>query len=159
MTILRPPIAKMCRLVQQGRPQKKISPLYLSQGWQFFSIRGTLCSQAGGKSMPWRASFPSSVLFCLLTFFPLPSGRNWTVNFPFLLHLCIMCVCLVIQSCVILCDPIDCHLQASSSHGIFHTRVLAVGCYFMLAGTVKFFTVVQVWGHEITFGPNHISQR
>ena len=30
----------------------------------------------------------------------------------------------VAQSCLILCDPMDCSLQGSSVHGIFQARVL-----------------------------------
>ena len=30
----------------------------------------------------------------------------------------------VAQSCLILCDPVDCNLPHSSIHGIFQTRVL-----------------------------------
>ena len=33
-------------------------------------------------------------------------------------------LCLVIQSCLIHCDPVDCSLPGSSVHGIFQARVL-----------------------------------
>ena len=29
-----------------------------------------------------------------------------------------------LQSCLTLCDPVDCSLPGSSVHGIFHTRIL-----------------------------------
>ena len=32
--------------------------------------------------------------------------------------------CVVTQSCLTLCDPMDCNLQGSSVHGIFQARVL-----------------------------------
>ena len=32
--------------------------------------------------------------------------------------------CLVVQSCLTLCDPMDCSPAASSAHGIFQTRIL-----------------------------------
>ena len=38
----------------------------------------------------------------------------------------IACVhaCLVAQSCLTLCDPVDCNLPGSSVHGIFQARIL-----------------------------------
>ena len=37
----------------------------------------------------------------------------------------IVCVCvLVAQSCLILCDPVDCSLPGSSAHGILQARIL-----------------------------------
>ena len=38
--------------------------------------------------------------------------------------LCVWCVCEVAQSCLTLCDPVDCSLPGSSVHGIFQARVL-----------------------------------
>ena len=35
-------------------------------------------------------------------------------------------VCLVTQSCLTLCDPIDCSLPGSSDHGIFQARIRKV---------------------------------
>ena len=35
-----------------------------------------------------------------------------------------MCVCLVVQSGLTLCDPIDCSLPGSSVYGIFQARIL-----------------------------------
>ena len=34
------------------------------------------------------------------------------------------CACLVTQSCLTLCDPMDCILPSSSVHGIFQARIL-----------------------------------
>ena len=34
------------------------------------------------------------------------------------------CVCLVTQSCPILCDPMDCSLPGSSVHGILQARIM-----------------------------------
>ena len=49
-----------------------------------------------------------------------------------------VCVCTrtckhgsVTQSCLNLCDPLDCSLPGSSVHGIFQARV---GCHFLLQG-------------------------
>ena len=40
-------------------------------------------------------------------------------------HIVCMCVCvLVAQSCLILCDPVDCSLPGSSVHGILQARIL-----------------------------------
>ena len=35
-----------------------------------------------------------------------------------------VCVCEVAQSCMTLCNPVDCSLPSSSIHGIFQARVL-----------------------------------
>ena len=35
-----------------------------------------------------------------------------------------VCVCLVTQSCLTLCDPMDCNLPDSSVHGILQARIL-----------------------------------
>ena len=35
-----------------------------------------------------------------------------------------MCVCLVPQSCLTLCDPMDCNSPDSSVHGILQARIL-----------------------------------
>ena len=46
-----------------------------------------------------------------------------------------MCVlCLVTQSCLTLCDPVDCSPPGSSVHGIFQTRITGVGCHALLQG-------------------------
>ena len=37
---------------------------------------------------------------------------------------CCAVLCSVIQSCMTLCDPIDCSLPGSSIHGIFQARIL-----------------------------------
>ena len=34
------------------------------------------------------------------------------------------CVCLVAQSCLALCDPMDCSSPGSSVHGILQARIL-----------------------------------
>ena len=36
----------------------------------------------------------------------------------------IVCVCSVTQSCLTLCDPMDCSPPGSSVYGIFHARIL-----------------------------------
>ena len=38
------------------------------------------------------------------------------------------------QSCLSLCDPIDCKLPGSSVHGILQARILEWGCHFLLQG-------------------------
>ena len=42
------------------------------------------------------------------------------------------CVCLVAQSCLTLCDPVDCSPPGSSVHGILQARVTGVGCHSLL---------------------------
>ena len=36
----------------------------------------------------------------------------------------VICVCLVAQSCMTLCDSMDCIPPDTSAHGIFHARIL-----------------------------------
>ena len=38
----------------------------------------------------------------------------------------------VVQSCLTLCDPMDCSLPGSSIHGIFQAKNTGVGCHFLL---------------------------
>ena len=40
----------------------------------------------------------------------------------------------VAQSCLTVCDPMDCSLSGFSVHGIFQARILGVGCHFLLQG-------------------------
>ena len=37
-----------------------------------------------------------------------------------------------LQSCLTLCDPMDCSLPGSSIHGIFPGKNSGVGCHFLL---------------------------
>ena len=46
-----------------------------------------------------------------------------------------MCVCLVVQSCQTLCDPMDCSLPGSSVHGGSPGKTTGVGCYALLQGS------------------------
>ena len=39
-----------------------------------------------------------------------------------------------LQSCLTLCDPMDCSLPGSSIHGIFPGKNSGVGCHFLLQG-------------------------
>ena len=48
-----------------------------------------------------------------------------------------MCVCIyvcVAQSCLTVCDPMDCSPAGSSVHGIFSGKNTGVGCHFLLWG-------------------------
>ena len=40
------------------------------------------------------------------------------------------------QSCLTLCDPMDCSLPGSSVHGILQTRIVKWGCCTLLQGIV-----------------------
>ena len=40
----------------------------------------------------------------------------------------------VAQSCLTLCDPMDCSLQGSSVRGIFQARLLEWVCHFLIQG-------------------------
>ena len=46
----------------------------------------------------------------------------------------ILCYCLVAQSCLTLCDPMDCSPPGSSVHRIFQVRILEWGCHSLLQG-------------------------
>ena len=43
-------------------------------------------------------------------------------------------LCLVIQSCVTLCNPMDCSLPGSSVHGDFPGKNTGMGCHALLQG-------------------------
>ena len=45
------------------------------------------------------------------------------------------CVCLVIQSCPTLCDPMDCSLPGSSVHRDFPGKVTGVDCHALSSGS------------------------
>ena len=44
------------------------------------------------------------------------------------------CCCLVAQSCLTLCDPLDCSPPGSSVHGDSPGKNTGVGCHFLLQG-------------------------
>ena len=48
--------------------------------------------------------------------------------------LCCAVLCLVAQSCPILCDPMDCRLPGSPIHGDFPGKNTGVGCHFLHQG-------------------------
>ena len=57
-------------------------------------------------------------------------SRQWMLSgFP----LAFSC-CLVSKSCLTLCDPMDCTLQALLSMGILQARILEWVCHFLLKG-------------------------
>ena len=43
-------------------------------------------------------------------------------------------ICSDTQTCLALCDPMDCIPPGSSVHGIFSSKNTGVGCYFLLQG-------------------------
>ena len=51
-----------------------------------------------------------------------------------LLILCFYVLCLVAQSCLTLCDPMDCSLPGSSVHGDFPGKNTRVDCHALLQG-------------------------
>ena len=65
-------------------------------------------------------------------------------------------LCLVAQSCLTLCDPMDCSLPGSSVHGDSPGRNTGVGCHYLLQGI--FLTQVSnlcllLLYHEYRHGP------
>ena len=49
-------------------------------------------------------------------------------------YLCIRKVLLVMQSCLTLCDPVDCSLPGSSVHRDSPGKITGVGCYSLVQG-------------------------
>ena len=47
---------------------------------------------------------------------------------------CVVCVCLVAQSCPNLCDPMDCNLPGSFVHGDSPGKKTGVGCHTLFQG-------------------------
>ena len=43
-------------------------------------------------------------------------------------------MCVHAQSCLTLCDPVDCSPPGSSVHGIFPGKNTGIGCHFLLQG-------------------------
>ena len=67
----------------------------------------------------------------------LPAPRSCPVPFPrgnqcywFLVNVCVWA-----QSCLTLCNPMDCSLSGSSVHGIFQARILEWIVIFYLRGS------------------------
>ena len=53
----------------------------------------------------------------------------------YVVNKCVMCVCLVIQSCPTFCDPMDCTPACSSVHGILQARILEWVAIFFSRGS------------------------
>ena len=51
----------------------------------------------------------------------------------------------VAQSCLTLCDPMDCSLPGSSVHGIFPGKNTGVGCHFLLQHLVYSRCLISVY--------------
>ena len=62
----------------------------------------------------------------------------WKTAWQFLARLNILlprvCVCQSLQSCLTLCDPMDCSLSGSSDHGDSPSKNTGVGCPTLLQG-------------------------
>ena len=48
-----------------------------------------------------------------------------------------VCICLVTQSCLILCDPMDCSPSGSFVHGNSPGKITGMGCHALLQGTLR----------------------
>ena len=56
-------------------------------------------------------------------------------NLPFLVQITLyQCGCLIVQSCLILCDPMDCSPPGYSGHGGSPGKNTGVGCHALLQG-------------------------
>ena len=76
-----------------------------------------------------------SLPLCLMTFFS-AKFISLSPSLPciydrFLLY---GCVCLIAQSCLTLCDPMDCSPPGSSVHGDSPGKNTGVGCHALLQG-------------------------
>ena len=61
------------------------------------------------------------------------------------------CLCLVTQSCLTLCNPMDCNPPGSSVHGILHTRIpkwVAMASSIHAMGTVIKVKTIYMCCHE-----------
>ena len=108
----------------QQQHSSRITSSGISVDW-IFPVLANICS----------ASFPCygkhyfltepRCCLCILfkTTFWLPLAMNccWHMKWNLFLSLC---VCLVVQSSLTLCDRMDCSLPGSSVHGIFQARIL-----------------------------------
>ena len=63
----------------------------------------------------------------------------------------------VIQSCPTLCNPMDCHLPASSIHGIFQARVLEWGAIAFSDG-LEWVNLIQMTFLSTTVGRNPLEE-
>ena len=57
----------------------------------------------------------------------------------------------VSQSCLTLCNPMDCSLPDSSLHGILQARVLEWVAIFLLQGILSFTSILPLPRAELTF--------
>ena len=57
---------------------------------------------------------------------PLHHGNSENLGSPLFseLNIPILCVCVLIQSCPTLCNPVDCSPSGSSVHGVYQARIL-----------------------------------
>ena len=58
-----------------------------------------------------------------------------TGKYKMVITVSLCAVCLVAQSCPILCDPTDCSLPGSCVNGVSPGKNTGVGCHFLLQGT------------------------
>ena len=78
-------------------------------------------------------------LFCTSsssTFWNMSTTRNRTIGHSFSITFwaLLFCCCLVAQSCLTLCKPMDCSPTGSSVHGTFPGKNTGVSCDFLLQG-------------------------
>ena len=78
--------------------------------------------------------------------YPKISRLNWLRNAYFCISIsqentgwgvCV-CLCLVTQSCLTLCNLMDCSLSGSSVHGIFLGKNIGVDCHFPPPGDISY---------------------
>ena len=64
-------------------------------------------------------------------------------------------VCMSAQSCLTLCNPMDCSPPGSSVHRNFPDKNTEVGCYFLLQGIFPTHTHVSCIGRRILYHCSH----
>ena len=67
---------------------------------------------------------------------PIKTPENYYVDINEVVPMCDV-LCLIAQSCPILCDPMDCSPPGSSLHGDSPGKITGVGCHALLQGIFK----------------------
>ena len=104
-------------------------------------LSGKSCHSAARRMVSWELPVVSIFRIC---FWPLKKGRAFLGSCPpamtehglspraWCVCLCMcVCVCVHAQSCLTLCDPMDCCLPGSSVHGILQARTLERGIFIL----------------------------
>ena len=89
----------------------------LIHGWNNLLLERGACLLACGILAPWPGTEPMPPALAV------QSLNHWTTRRCFWLYWKCVCVCSVAQSCLTLCNPMDCSPPGSSAHGVFQARI------------------------------------